>query len=52
MSRERFIVILGSCNGLVCIQLNRDTDIWNPIRNPICIWNPSTKEYKQVPESP
>ncbi|XP_026446520.1 F-box/kelch-repeat protein At3g06240-like isoform X2 [Papaver somniferum] len=34
--------IYGSCNGLVCIEP----------RQSVCIWNPSTKEYKQVPEIP
>ncbi|OVA01230.1 F-box domain [Macleaya cordata] len=38
---QNYIVeILGSCNGLVCI---------NPDKYVICIWNPSTKEYKKLP---
>ncbi|KAI3912594.1 hypothetical protein MKW92_019803 [Papaver armeniacum] len=36
-------MILGSCDGLVCIN--------EPCPEiSICIWNPATREYKQVPE--
>ncbi|XP_026379474.1 F-box/kelch-repeat protein At3g06240-like [Papaver somniferum] len=34
------IRILGSCNGLICMALNLYKDI--------CIWNPSTGEYKKM----
>ncbi|OVA01223.1 F-box domain [Macleaya cordata] len=38
------VKILGSCNGLLSIKHNR--------RDVICIWNPSTKEYKKIPSPP
>ncbi|XP_026433856.1 F-box protein At5g49610-like [Papaver somniferum] len=42
---------LGSCNGLFCIR------IWLLVgrgynRDVLCLWNPSTGEYKELPESP
>ncbi|XP_026418993.1 F-box/kelch-repeat protein At3g06240-like [Papaver somniferum] len=42
MSRNYMPKILGSSNGLVCIQP----------RERICIWNPATREYKRVPKPP
>ncbi|OVA15186.1 F-box domain [Macleaya cordata] len=39
-SANHGIQILGSCNGLVCIQ---------SYDNSICLWNPSTKEFKKLP---
>ncbi|XP_026384649.1 F-box/kelch-repeat protein At3g06240-like [Papaver somniferum] len=45
-SRECSVDLLGCCHGLVCLWLeNRDTTF-------LCLWNPATKEYKQVPKSP
>ncbi|OVA20839.1 F-box domain [Macleaya cordata] len=35
--------IRGACNGLLCIDPPSNRDL-------ICIWNPSTKEYKKIPE--
>ncbi|XP_026420429.1 F-box protein CPR1-like [Papaver somniferum] len=40
--------ILGSSNGLLCILVG---DQYFD-ENIICIWNPTTKEYKRVPKSP
>ncbi|OVA01232.1 F-box domain [Macleaya cordata] len=37
---DYIVEILGSCNGLLCII---------PDKYVICIWNPSTKEYKELP---
>ncbi|XP_026378798.1 F-box/kelch-repeat protein At3g23880-like [Papaver somniferum] len=42
MSKKCASQLIGSCNGLVCIELY----------GKICIWNPYTKEYKQVPATP
>ncbi|PIN16737.1 hypothetical protein CDL12_10612 [Handroanthus impetiginosus] len=33
--------LLGSCNGLICININR---------NKYFLWNPSTREYKKLPD--
>ncbi|XP_026416066.1 F-box/kelch-repeat protein At3g23880-like [Papaver somniferum] len=41
----KFLRILGSCNGLICLGIvTYDCDATR-----ICIWNPTTKEYKQIP---
>ncbi|XP_026389160.1 F-box protein CPR1-like [Papaver somniferum] len=38
--------LVGSCNGLVCIRVvDSDGDF-------LCFWNPTTREYKEIPESP
>ncbi|KAL5724177.1 hypothetical protein ACHQM5_007469 [Ranunculus cassubicifolius] len=37
------VEILGSCNGLLCISTQDDV---------ICLWNPSTQEFKKLPETP
>ncbi|KAL5717336.1 hypothetical protein ACHQM5_010357 [Ranunculus cassubicifolius] len=37
------VEILGSCNGLVCIS--PDEDVY-------CVWNPCTKEYRKIPDTP
>ncbi|OVA01221.1 F-box domain [Macleaya cordata] len=39
-TRDYIVEILGPCNGLLCIISDKDV---------ICIWNPSTKEYKELP---
>ncbi|OVA20843.1 F-box domain [Macleaya cordata] len=44
-SSRGYVKILGSCNGLLCVT----TDTVNSI---ICIWNPSTKEYKLISKPP
>ncbi|XP_026420432.1 F-box protein CPR1-like [Papaver somniferum] len=41
------VEILGSSNGLLCIHVGEYFD-----ESTICIWNPTTKEYKRVPKSP
>ncbi|OVA20841.1 F-box domain [Macleaya cordata] len=41
-SQEYPVEIFGSCNGLLCINPP------GPGCN-ICLWNPSTKEYKEIP---
>ncbi|XP_026400696.1 F-box protein CPR1-like isoform X2 [Papaver somniferum] len=41
------VEILGSSNGLLCIRAGECHD-----ESTICIWNPTTKEYKKVPRSP
>ncbi|XP_026423074.1 F-box protein CPR1-like [Papaver somniferum] len=43
--------LLSSCNGLICIW------IWLLVdggynRDVLCLWNPATGEYKELPESP
>ncbi|XP_026377600.1 putative F-box protein At3g16210 [Papaver somniferum] len=40
------VSFLGSCNGLVCLRLS------HPLRKLCCIWNPVSKEYKEIPEPP
>ncbi|KAI3987258.1 hypothetical protein MKX01_031742 [Papaver californicum] len=42
MSKKCASQLIGSCNGLVCIELY----------GKICIWNPYTKEYRKVPATP
>ncbi|XP_026436293.1 F-box/kelch-repeat protein At3g06240-like [Papaver somniferum] len=44
MDRKCKRQILGSSNGLVCIQP------WGEESRTMCIWNPATREYKEVPE--
>ncbi|XP_026384925.1 F-box/kelch-repeat protein At3g06240-like [Papaver somniferum] len=44
MSQKSVPQILGSCNGLICIAPYSFGNL--------CIWNPCTKEYKEVPEIP
>ncbi|XP_026378977.1 F-box/kelch-repeat protein At3g06240-like [Papaver somniferum] len=39
--------VLGSCNGLVCLRTSVPGD-----EDAICLWNPSTREYKNLPASP
>ncbi|XP_026410938.1 F-box protein CPR1-like [Papaver somniferum] len=36
----------GSVNGLVCLWCNEDD------REFLCLWNPATTEYKEIPKSP
>ncbi|XP_026436890.1 F-box/kelch-repeat protein At3g06240-like [Papaver somniferum] len=39
--------LLGSCNGWVCLQhYNFQATEF------LCLWNPTTKEYKRIPDSP
>ncbi|XP_026444580.1 putative F-box protein At3g47150 [Papaver somniferum] len=40
------IVTLGSCNGLICFGISTGKGI--EAKNYICIWNPSTGEYKTI----
>ncbi|XP_026444005.1 F-box protein CPR1-like [Papaver somniferum] len=42
-----YLKLLGSCYGLVCL---RTTEPGN--EDSICLGNPSTKEYKKLPDSP
>ncbi|XP_026397185.1 F-box/kelch-repeat protein At3g06240-like [Papaver somniferum] len=42
MSPEYVPEILGSCNGLVCIESSSES---------IFIWNPATREYKTLPKA-
>ncbi|XP_026433497.1 F-box/kelch-repeat protein At3g23880-like [Papaver somniferum] len=36
------IRILGACNGLICFGILMDTN------TSICIWNPTTREYREI----
>ncbi|XP_026377683.1 F-box/kelch-repeat protein At3g06240-like [Papaver somniferum] len=49
-NRGNHIDILGSCNGLICMGNLTDLDYaTNLYKNgSICIWNPSTREYKKI----
>lgn len=38
--------VLGSCNGLICLSIADGCG--NPLDNSICIWNPTTREYKEI----
>ncbi|XP_026453944.1 F-box/kelch-repeat protein At3g06240-like [Papaver somniferum] len=40
--------LLGSCDGVVCLWLSA----YDGFRDFLCLWNPATKEYKEIPESP
>ncbi|XP_026410066.1 F-box protein At3g07870-like [Papaver somniferum] len=44
--------ILGSCYGLICLGLFRETasetNNFKEIHH-ICVWNPKTREYKKIP---
>ncbi|XP_026397174.1 F-box/kelch-repeat protein At3g06240-like [Papaver somniferum] len=40
----RYMDLMGSCNGLVCV--------WSSGRKLYCIWNPFTREFKELPKSP
>ncbi|XP_026448755.1 F-box/kelch-repeat protein At3g06240-like isoform X2 [Papaver somniferum] len=42
-SQKPLVEIIGSCNGLVCLELNR---------RDVCIWNPSTTEFKKIQTLP
>ncbi|KAI9090230.1 hypothetical protein K1719_028776 [Acacia pycnantha] len=42
--------IAGSCNGLLCLQIDRSSYGISP-RPPLLLWNPSLREVKQVPIS-
>ncbi|XP_026447813.1 F-box/kelch-repeat protein At3g06240-like [Papaver somniferum] len=42
-SQNPLVEIIGSCNGLVCLELNR---------RDVCIWNPSTTEFKKIQTPP
>ncbi|XP_026379932.1 F-box/kelch-repeat protein At3g23880-like [Papaver somniferum] len=39
------ISILGACNGLICFGIVIDT------KTSICIWNPTTREYRKIHHS-
>ncbi|XP_026426154.1 F-box/kelch-repeat protein At3g23880-like [Papaver somniferum] len=41
--KVKFLRILGSCNGLICLGVTSDSDFTK-----IYVWNPSTKEYKEI----
>ncbi|TXG71587.1 hypothetical protein EZV62_000166 [Acer yangbiense] len=38
--RKSLSTVIGSCNGLLCVQNSKDA---------LCIWNPWTRRYKTVP---
>ncbi|KAF5441919.1 hypothetical protein F2P56_037129 [Juglans regia] len=40
--RGRYVSIIGSCNGLVCVSLYSHRDYY--------IWNPSTGNYRKLPD--
>ncbi|KAK4259345.1 hypothetical protein QN277_005687 [Acacia crassicarpa] len=40
--------IIGSSNGLLCLQLNADDEDRFPIS--LCLWNPVSNELREVPE--
>ncbi|XP_026439162.1 F-box/kelch-repeat protein At3g06240-like [Papaver somniferum] len=44
------LIILGSCNGLICLGVFKGSSCDLRKNHPIYIWNPSTKEYKEIPE--
>ncbi|XP_026416957.1 uncharacterized protein LOC113312420 [Papaver somniferum] len=44
IKRTRYLQVLGSGNGLVCLKS------WG--ENLIYVWNPSTKELKEIPKHP
>ncbi|OVA20849.1 F-box domain [Macleaya cordata] len=46
-SPNHFVRIEASCNGLLCINIS-----WDDSFCFICLWNPSTKEYKKIPTPP
>ncbi|XP_042477844.1 F-box protein At3g07870-like [Macadamia integrifolia] len=45
------VEILGSCNGLLCLFVAERLPGFRHI-SPIYLWNPSTREYKRVPDAP
>ncbi|XP_026377635.1 F-box/kelch-repeat protein At3g06240-like [Papaver somniferum] len=45
--RKEFEIILGSSKGLMCLRSKKPG-----YEDAICLWNPCTREYKTVPESP
>ncbi|XP_026426596.1 F-box/kelch-repeat protein At3g06240-like isoform X1 [Papaver somniferum] len=47
---SREINILGVCNGLLCLLIS--VMLEEGIQDIICIWNPKTKEYKELPYPP
>ncbi|XP_026451175.1 putative F-box protein At1g32420 [Papaver somniferum] len=42
----KLVGIWGSCNGLVCLVHHNDVTEF------VSLWNPATKEYKRIPDSP
>ncbi|XP_026398745.1 F-box/kelch-repeat protein At3g06240-like [Papaver somniferum] len=43
------VEIVGSCDGFLCLLFRLGHDARRTI---LCLWNPATKEYKQIPKSP
>ncbi|XP_026408998.1 F-box/kelch-repeat protein At3g06240-like [Papaver somniferum] len=46
--RNSYMEIIGSCNGFVCLSICYSR-FWGENENTICVWNPSTGEYKAIP---
>ncbi|XP_026444337.1 F-box protein CPR1-like [Papaver somniferum] len=60
------VALFGSCDGLVFLWLLDNADCFCPPENDVgyytgccgcrkdflCIWNPATREYKKIPQSP
>ncbi|XP_026416206.1 F-box protein CPR1-like [Papaver somniferum] len=51
------VELLGSSDGLVALWIKngiKDNNIWFEDNSSwfVCLWNPTTKEYKTIPESP
>ncbi|XP_062015358.1 F-box/kelch-repeat protein At3g23880-like [Rosa rugosa] len=43
ITRSRYRVLVGSCNGLVCVELDSEV---------IMLWNPCTRDTKLLPKPP
>ncbi|XP_026377598.1 F-box protein CPR1-like [Papaver somniferum] len=44
------VELLGSCNGVIFLTFRGDE--YNGGKGFLCLWNPVTREYKQIPGSP
>lgn len=49
MKCRLWVEILGSCDGFLCLWFQVDDDDGRIF---LCLWNPATKEHKQIPKSP
>lgn len=53
ITRSGFLFhLVGSCNGIVCLLFYDASCLGSRDEEFFCLWNPATKEFKKIPESP
>ncbi|KAK4259420.1 hypothetical protein QN277_005753 [Acacia crassicarpa] len=45
------VMIIGSCNGLLCGVINEYDIPWIVLRSSLLLWNPATREIKVLPKT-